>query len=387
MKEMSFTVAALNKLTPPAKGRAYYRDNKEAGLALYLTANGVITFFVRKRVQGKDERIVLGRFPEISIENARKLCLKARAEVATGKDPAAERRRLRAEITFGEMFTEFLERHAKRFKKTWKRNEQDVTRLFSGFFGRKASQISRREWQAAHERVGIENGQYQANKVLRCVCTAYNKAIEWGWEGTNPTQGIRKFKEKSRDRFLRREEFPRFFESLMQDENPAVRDYILLSLLTGARRANVLAMRWEDISLADGEWRIPETKNGEAHTVPILGMAADIVQQRRLTSTSPFVFPGTGATGHLVEPKKAWKRILTRAGITDLRLHDLRRTLGSWMAANGATTAIIGKTLAHKSVQATKIYERLDLDPVRLSMASAHNAIFAAAGITEGPVP
>lgn len=87
--------------------------------------------------------------------------------------------------------------------------------------------------------------------------------------------------------------------------------------------------------------------------------------------------------GHIVEPKKAWKRVLERAGIDDLRIHDLRRTLGSWQAKTGASLTIVGKSLNHKSPSTTAIYARLDLDPVRESVDRATGAILAAAGVKE----
>lgn len=226
-----------------------------------------------------------------------------------------------------------------------------------------------------HERVHDNNGLYQANRILERISAIYNRAIRWGWEGTNPARGVKKFKEKSRDRFLKRDEMPRFFAALAEDENEIAREFILLSLLTGARKANVLAMRWNEINFEMQEWRIPETKNGESHTVPLSEQAIEILERRRAATNSMFVFPSNGKTGHYADPKRAWERILKRANIADLRIHDLRRTLGSWMAATGTTTAIIGKTLAHKSVQATKIYERLDLDPVRASVNRATDAI------------
>ena len=88
---------------------------------------------------------------------------------------------------------------------------------------------------------------YQANRLLARIHIIYNKAIEWGWEGVNPAQGVKKFKEKSRDRFLHPDELPRFFESLDAELNDTIRDYIYVSLFTGARKSNVLAMRWEEI--------------------------------------------------------------------------------------------------------------------------------------------
>jgi integrase len=103
----------------------------------------------------------------------------------------------------------------------------------------------------------------------------------------------------------------------------------------------------------------------------------EILTARKLASDGPWVFPGGGASGHLADPKKAWTRILTEAGIADLRIHDLRRTLGSWQAATGANSYIIGKSLGHRSQQSTAIYARLNLDPVRESVNKATDAMFA----------
>ncbi|MBN8532128.1 MAG: site-specific integrase [Alphaproteobacteria bacterium] len=275
------------------------------------------------------------------------------------------------------MFQEFMERYSKKQKKSWHYDEREVNKFLSHWFQRKASSIARHEVQALHEKIHDENGLYQANRLLERIRAIYNKAIEWEWQGSNPTIGIKKFKEKSRDRFMKRDELPRFFEALSKEENETAKDYILVSLLTGARKSNVLAMRWREINFTTKEWRIPDTKNGEAHTVPLSDRLIEILKARHDAKSGEYVFPGSGKNGHLADPKKAWKRVLDRAGITDLRIHDLRRTLGSWQAATGATTAIIGKVLGHKSPLATKIYERLDLDPVRAAVEMAQDAMFA----------
>ncbi len=100
------------------------------------------------------------------------------------------------------------------------------------------------------------------------------------------------------------------------------------------------------------------------------------LQKRRETYDSKsWVFKGTGATGHLVEPKTWWKRVLERASIKDLRLHDLRRTFGSYQAGAGANSYIIGRSLGHKSTQSTAIYARLNIDPVRDSVEKAAKAM------------
>lgn len=196
-----------------------------------------------------------------------------------------------------------------------------------------------------HAKIGKDSGLYQANRILERTRSIFNKAIEWGWRGTNPATGIKKFKEKSRDRFITAEEMPKFFKALEMEENKTARDFFKVLLLTGVRKSNALTMRWDQISFKEKTWRIPETKNGEPLTIP------------------------------LNDPKKAWTRILERAEIKDLRMHDLRRTFGSWQAALGANGYIIGKSLGHKSQQSTAIYARLNLDPVRESADRAIEAM------------
>jgi integrase len=293
-----------------------------------------------------------------------------------GKNPNEEKKTLRSETTFGEMFVLFMERYSKHHKKTWKDDEKDVPRFLGHWFQRKLSSLTKQEIQALHEKIRKENGLYQANRLLARLHIIYNKAIEWGWEGINPAQGIKKFKEKSRDRFLHPDELPRFFESLDLEDNDSIRDYIYISLLTGVRKSNVLSMRWEDIHFERKEWLIPETKNGESLRVHLVEKVIEILKERACRyPQNKWVFEGTGETGHLVEPKSGWKRILERAGIKDLRLHDLRRTLGSWQAATGANSFMIGRSLGHKSTQSTAVYARLNIDPVRDSVEKATQAI------------
>jgi integrase len=127
-------------------------------------------------------------------------------------------------------------------------------------------------------------------------------------------------------------------------------------------------------------WCIAKTKNGTAQTVTLSPEAVTVLKSRK-AGEGEFVFPGEGKTKHIVEPKKAWAALLKAAGIENLRIHDLRRTLGSWQARTGASLPIIGKSLNHKTHQATAIYARLDLDPVRQSVNTATAAMMEAAGM------
>ena len=351
----NFTKTNIQSLPIPKSGKVSYKDEKEKGLSLYITSTGIISFFVRKRIQGKDERIIIGSFPDMSVENARKHALKIKAQIAEGCDPNENKKKMKAEITFHEMFIQFMDRYSKVFKKSWQYDEREVNKFLQHWFKRKASQISKQEVQQLHEKIHNDNGLYQANRILERIRAIYNKAIEWGWNGTNPTVGIKKFKEKSRDRFIQPDELPNFFASLEQELNQTIKDYVHISILTGARKSNVLAMRWNDICFSRNEWKIPETKNGDSLNIPLIAEAIEILKDRKLnmSSTSEYVFPGNGKKGHLQEPRKGWLRILKRAGIANLRIHDIRRTMGSYQAIAGASLSVIGGTL---KIQLRHIY-------------------------------
>lgn len=385
---LHFTKTALVNIQTPlkpehSKGGVFdtYKDTKEKGLVLLASNGGAKTFYFYAKVNKKPERIKLGSFPKMTVEEARKEAGIIRGQVLSGKSPTEEKKRLQKEITFGEMFKQFMERYSKPFKRSWKYDEREVNKFLTHWFSRKASQISKAEIQRLHEKIHNENGLYQANRILERIRAIYNKALEWGWEGINPTNGIKKFREHSRDRFLQADELPRFFQALSEEENEIARDYILMSLLTGARKQNVLSMQWKEIDFTAKTWRIPKTKNGDSLTIPLVGQTIAILKRCRERNSEialenkEYVFPGSGKKGHLTDPKKAWKRILRKARINDLRIHDLRRTLGSWQAATGATTAIIAKSLGHKSQQATAVYERLNVDPVRSAMERAAEAM------------
>jgi integrase len=374
--EINFTKAALLAAGAAEKGkRDYYYDAREKGLMLAVTAAASKTFYLYKRIEGRPERLLLGKFPDLTVENARKLAASAKGEIAMGENPQKAKRSIRDEMTFGALFGEYLEKHSKVHKRSWAYDEREVNKFLKHWFNRKISSIEKAEVERLHAKVGKDSGLYQANRLLERIRSIFNKAADWGWDGANPATGIKKYSEKSRDRFLQPEELPRFFEALANEPNKAARDFFMISLLAGARKSNTLAMRWEEINFHAATWRIPQTKNDDPQVVHLSPQAMQILTERKLHSLSPWVFPGAGALGHFTDPKKAWMRILKEAGIADLRIHDLRRTLGSWQAATGANSYIIGKSLGHRSQQSTAVYARLNLDPVRESVNKATDAM------------
>ncbi len=422
-----FRKDVLNNLKPPLKGRSYYHDAKSGILSGCLTSKGSFTFYTRKRVEGRDIRMFIGGYPSLTIEQARKKAQELVGQVASGKNPYEEKRKEKAlNMLFGEFFKEYMERYSKKRKRSWKYDEREVKKFLSHWFKRRMSGITKAEVQLEFEKIHDKNGLYQANRILERIRAMYNKAIEWGWEGLNPTIGIKKYKEKSRDRFIFPTEMPWLLKALDEEPNTTVRDYIWMLLLVGARRTNTLMMRWEDIAWEMDVWRIPTTKNGDPLITPLAGRAISILKERRLKTNGEWVFPSEeDKTKHLVNFKRAWKRtrqkatlylwhqdeifskfidegdllingyeevnklydtIMSKAkagnvalpvGLMDLHIHDIRRTFGSYQAITGASLQIIGKSLGHKSAQSTQVYARLNLDPVRVSVEKAMDAMFS----------
>lgn len=378
-ESVNFTKANLEQLVAPDTGRRYVHDTKEPGLIVQVTPAGRKTFQIYKKHMGKPVRVTIGTFPDLTVEQARKRAREIKVELSNGENPNDKLKQQRQEMTFGDLFTEYMERHAKVKKRSWQEDQNQFDRYLAPLANKRLSTITRQDLATLHSRIG-KTAKTAANRVLALVSSVFGRAIEFGlWEGLNPCIGIKKFSEQSRDRFLSADELGRFFQALEQEPSGTARDFFLVALLTGARRANVLSMRWSDLDLKSQTWRIQETKNGTPQTVPLVGPVLEILQARRKTTASFFVFPGRkSSSGHLEEPKRAWKRICQAAGIDGARIHDLRRTMRSWQAMTGASLPIIGRSLNHKDASTTSIYARLDLNPVRTAMEKAAEAMIEA---------
>ncbi|MHB1287226.1 MAG: tyrosine-type recombinase/integrase [Leptospirales bacterium] len=367
-----FTQKWLETLLP--KDKPYLvRDDEVTGLVVKVYPTGSKTFFLNVRVGRTVDMFKLGVWPDLNVALVREKAKKMRAELAQGKNPKAEKKE---GLTIGEFFLVYMERHGAE-KKSASKDLSQFERLLKPWQNYKLSEITRSKIEALHRNIGKETPT-QANRVLALLSTMFSKAIVWGYLKTeNPCKGIKKFKEVSRDRFLSGEELGRFFEALDLTENPVFKDYILLSLFTGARKSNVLGMRWKDIDFERNVWKIPGemSKNGDPMQIPLGPDVLEILKTRRGEASSLFVLPGDGAKGHYVEPKRAWVTLLKRAKLEDFRIHDLRRSMGSWMTIGGTSLPIVGKALGHKTSQATSIYARLNLDPVREAMDQAVDAM------------
>jgi len=379
-----FIKKVVESLPIPEKGkRAYYWDSEVRGLCLDITSNGHRTFYFKRTVNYKRQQLLIGRYPEISIDEARAKTLELANRIAKGEDPMLTKRRGKEELNFGELLAAYIEGHARLRCLACKEIEAVFRRYLSDWKERKLSSIKVTDVQERINKIAQENGRVPANHTLTYARAAVNWCIKSGLtECANPWTQVKKFKTQARERFLLPDEMGRFLSALEELPNEhGIRDYIYLSLYTGARRSNVLAMRWDQIDFDLAIWRIPRTKNGDSQILPLTTAALKILKCRNDNGpASEWVFPSdTSETGHLMEPKKGWHAVLKAAKITDLRLHDLRRTLGSYMAIGNQSLQVIGKVLGHKSPAATQIYSRLTNAPLLHAMEQAQKDMEMAA--------
>ena len=381
---IAFTKKAIAAIVPSEK-QFFAKDTRTLGLCLLVSPGGTKTFFLRRRIGGKDERIKLGVFPQLTLEQAQRKIVELNAAINAGANQNEAKRSLRKEPTFGEIFERFIkERRTQRGSPLSARTVEEYRGVLachlSGLIGRKMSGITSENFRAAHSRVESPG---QANKLKAIVSAVFNWARGEGiTDKPAPITGVKINFIKPRERYLLPSEIEQFLDALNQSRQ---KDFFLIALLTGVRRQNLLEMAWREIYFDEAVWRIPKTKNGEAKTIPLGQEVIDILKSRQPDNKAaiPWVFPGIGKTrsgssnkSHMSMPKRAWSSILKEAKLEQhLRPHDLRRTLGSWQAIHGSSLLIIGKSLGHKTFQATQIYAQLNIDPVRKSIESATVAL------------
>lgn len=455
--EIDFTVDAIQGIEPPTSAdRVEYKDSKEQGLYLRVTKRGVKTFTYVGRAKGaaKAERKTLGKFPIIKPAEARRMARELSGQQASGASVSAEGRARRQEMSLTDLWTLYYENLVATKKRPDIFEQAWLTYIKPKFGNRRLSDISypeverwhrelpkliveRREAAAAELRARREqkatekearrlirkhgplpspdkktkvstsnmviNGNTAANRCVEAMRAMYNFALEQKrglYNGKNPAAEQTAHQENERSRFIQSDELGKFFNALSEVSSQTARDAILTSLLTAARKDNVISMKWEDVNLQRKEWALPGEfqKNGAPYVVPLVSELVVLLEQRKavhdefLQQNPPktkhdklcanFVFPSAKSkTGHIVNMNRIWADLKKKANIIDLRLHDLRRTMGSWQAKTGASLVVIGKSLNHKDPTATAIYARLDMDPVRDSMTTAASAMFEAAGL------
>jgi len=191
----------------------------------------------------------------------------------------------------------------------------------------------------------------------------------------NPCSGVDKVRLRPRGRFLQPHEYERFKKAMAVCPRD-VQDIFWLSLLTGARRGNILSMEWAELSSELQMWTLPswKYKNGDEQVLALTPPALAILERRQKQVQGKYVFPGRfGGNTHRQDVKRQWRKLMTAAKIDDFTFHDLRKTFASYMAINGTSIPIIAQALGHTDHRSTAIYARLNLAPVRAAIEASQN--------------
>lgn len=380
---INFTKSGLNKLPVPPKGkRAQYYDTNPEGYGLYLevSGSGHKSFCVRrivttedketKKVKSREVKVTIGAFPQMTIEQARSKLKNEYQRISAGIDPNKLKQDALNELTLGELFEKYISDHAKKARKTYTVMQKDFERNFGSWSKRKLSDITNRQVHELHQRISDERGSYAANRAIQLLRAVFYKGIAWGYHSSeNPAKGITLFDETPRDRFLSATEAGKLLKALQSappehSDMRTLRDFILLDMFTGVRKANLMAMEWKEIK--GNLWIIPaaKTKGKKDQIIPLGENELAILEDRRKLlkkekKLSHFVFPGNGKTGHLTDIKRSWTTLRDQLGLLDITIHDLRRSLAATMASQNVNVALIKGALNHKDMKTTlQVYAR-----------------------------
>ena len=337
--------------------------------------------------------MVIGGVSELSVQKAREKAARKKVELSDGTDPLSEKRKRNEAELFRDFAVAFISDHASQ-KKSGRNDESMINSMINPEFGTiPLKDIDREDITKLHRKIGSEINPrtnkpkvYRANRVLALLSKMFEFAITEGYlpeTHPNPAKRVKKFKEESRDTWISPEQLPKLAQALDKEQNPVARDAIWLYLLTGLRKSELLTLRWSDVDFNRNEIRLGDTKPGRRHYLPISSEARAKLESIYRIVDNPHVLPGAVEGKHLVNIDKPWQRIRKAAGLEHVRLHDLRRTLGSWLAASGNSLHLIGRVLNHSNTCTTQIYARFGQDTVRSALDQHGKQIMGAAGISK----
>ena len=364
-------------------------DSTLRGFGLRIYPSGQKSFVLEYRILGRKRQLTIGAYGPLTVDMARELATKALASVIEGKDPLKEKQEGIGGKTIKALCEDYIERHAKPHKKSWATDQRRIERTIIPAWGtRKVSAVTSVDVSKLHHEMTMQGIPYEANRTIDLISTIYNLATRWGYyEGNNPAKGIQNNREKKRDRWITPQELPRVAKAINEEENIFARAAIWLYLFTGVRKSELLQAKWEDIDLQSKELRLRDTKAGRTHYVPLSSPALKILEDLPRLSDNPYIIPGAKQGSPWVELKKVWARIKDRAKIEDLRLHDLRRTVGSWLAQSGSSLHLIGRVLNHSNAATTAVYAHFAQDHVREALENHAQRLLDVVkqGTTDGP--
>lgn len=352
-------------------------DDDIPGFGLRILASKRKSYIVQYRAGRRSRRMSLGLSTVLTCEQA---CTRAIAIIAAaknGEDPAAKRDADRQAITVKELAERFdKERIAVRVKEsTAKGYRRMLERVIVPALGRhRVTEVTRADIAKIHHE--LRHIPYDANRCLEIISKMFSLAEMWRLrpEGTNPRKHIKKHPEEKRERFLSAAELRRVGGVLREMENegielPSAIAAVRLLILTGCRLGEIMTLKWEYVDFAGKALRLPDSKTG-AKVVHLGQPAIKVLEKVERVENNPWVIDGTKPGARLSDLQPFWQRVRARAGLKDVRIHDLRHTFASTAVAAGQGLPMIGKLLGHTQVQTTARYAHLAADPVRTAADS-----------------
>ena len=300
-----FNPYILDNLPAPQTGFDVVQDVSEPRLRMYITSRGVKTFFVRKRVNRKDKRIIIGNYPDVDIEDARSA---VQTVLDAAKQKPVTRRR---KIKFQKFMDLYLEKCVRRGEDSRTKLERAIKRHLVGLFEKNVSEISSTDIQNVIENI---NGPAIAGRMQELLQSVFKFALENGYVKKNPVVEIPRVEQKRRVRPLNRNGLLRLIAAIekMQDQN--LRAAFLMLVYGFAPKSKIFAMKWEDLDFNHDMWG--------AH--PLSYRAIVLLQD--LPQSGNWVFPGRGGF-HIIDPRVAWGRVAKCAGIENLTMDDVYKFL------------------------------------------------------------
>ena len=336
------------------------------GFGVRVSAQGRKSWVLRYRANGRQRRLTLGTFPSLGLAAARAAARRALGDVAHGTDPATAKQAEQRAGTFRELADLYLEKHAKKRKRSWRGDERILNvELLPVLGATRAKEVTRREIRELVEAIADRGAPIVANRTLALVRKVFNFGLDQEFEGLEGNPCVRITPpgvEQRRDRVLTPDEIKKVWEAL-DEQDVLIAATFRLRLLTAQRGGEVLGMRGDEIDLSEGWWTIPaeRSKNKLTHRVPLSQPVITILTGLPRT-TSSWVFPAPIAKNQPIRyTAKAMARLRERSGV-DFVGHDLRRTAASLMASAGVNRIVIGKILNHAEPGVTAVYDRHSYD-------------------------
>ena len=374
------TVEAL----PAGEREVVFWDHELSGFGVRVYPSGTKVYLVQTRSGGKSRRITIGRHGVLTAEQARRKAAQLIASIKAGEEPARSQSPPDAGPTIAEVAERYMKEHvAVRCKRSTARACRCTLDryLLPAFGARPLGTIGREEVAALQYR--LHKTPTMANRVVDLLSRLFNMAEAWGVapDGGNPCRFVQKYKERSRERFLSEEEFGRLGRVLdeLEAEGKVSANAVAairLLMLTGCRRGEIVTLRWEDVDLEAGELRLRDAKTGPRQ-VALSPAAVRVLSAIRRHADNPWVIAGRKPGTRLANLNASWLVVRARAGLEDVRLHDLRHSFASRALALGESLSMIGKLLGHRKVQTTARYAHLAQDSVKVSAARVAESLRA----------